>query len=108
VLDVGCGVGRSTRLLIEFGLRPENIMGIDLRSSAIEHARRLNPAIPFRTVNSLDDWPLELEFDLCMQCTVFSSIPGVERRRLTARMMAEAVGNKGFIFGATGIALAVR
>jgi SAM-dependent methyltransferase len=98
VLDVGCGVGRSTRLLLEFGLRPENIMGIDLRPTAIEHARRLNPAIPFRTVNGFDDWPVEAEFDLCMQCTVFSSIPGVERRNLTARMMAKAVGSKGFIF----------
>jgi SAM-dependent methyltransferase len=98
VLDVGCGVGRSTRLLLEFGLRPENIMGIDLRSTAVEHARRLNPAIPFRTVKGFDDWPVESEFDLCLQCTVFSSIPGVERRELTARMMAKAVGHKGFIF----------
>lgn len=98
VLDVGCGVGRSTRSLLEFGLRPENVMGIDLRSTAIEQARRLNPAISFRTVSSFDDWPLESEFDLCLQCTVFSSIPGVERRQLTARMMAKAVGSKGFIF----------
>jgi len=98
VLDVGCGVGRSTRLLLEFGLSPENILGIDLRPTAIEHARRLNPAIPFRTVNGFDDWPLESEFDFCLQCTVFSSISGVERRELTARMMEKAVGNKGFIF----------
>jgi len=97
-LDVGCGVGRSTRLLLEFGLRPENIMGIDLRPAAVEHARRLNPAIPFRTVNAFDDWPVESKFDLCLQCTVFSSIPGVERRDLTARMMAKAVGDKGFVF----------
>ena len=29
VLDVGCGVGRSTRTLLEFGVMPENILGID-------------------------------------------------------------------------------
>jgi SAM-dependent methyltransferase len=98
VLDVGCGVGRSTRLLIELGLRPENILGIDLRSTAIEYARRLNPAIPFRAVNGFDDWPVEPEFDLCLQCTVFSSISGGERRELTARMMERAVGDNGFIF----------
>jgi len=98
VLDVGCGIGRSTRSLLEFGLRPENIMGIDLRSTAIEQARRLNPAIRFHTVNGFDDWPLESEFDLCLQCTVFSSIPGVERRQMTARMMGKAVGSKGYIF----------
>lgn len=98
VLDVGCGVGRSTRLLLEFGLRPENILGIDLRPTAIEHARWLNPAIPFRAVNGFDDWPAELQFDLCLQCTVFSSISGVERREGTARMMEKAVGSKGFIF----------
>jgi hypothetical protein len=33
-----------------------------------------------------------------MQCTVFSSIPGAERRESTAQMMAKAVGNQGFIF----------
>jgi SAM-dependent methyltransferase len=98
VLDVGCGIGRSTRSLLEFGLKPENLMGIDLRATAIEQARRLNPAIPFRTVNGFDDWPLQSEFDLCLQCTVFSSIPGIERRQATARMMRKAVGSEGFIF----------
>src|ERR1035441_8293483 len=97
VLDVGCGVGRSTRLLLEFGLRPENLIGIDVRPGAIEHAQRLNPALPFRTVQGFEDWRGNSEFDLWMQCGVSSSIPGAGGGELTARMMTKAVGNQGFI-----------
>lgn len=98
VLDVGCGVGRSTRTLVEFGVKPENILGIDLRSSAIECARSLNPAIPFRVVESFDDWPLEASFHLCVQSTVFSSIKGNDLRLSLAKMMENMVINDGYIF----------
>jgi SAM-dependent methyltransferase len=47
VVDVGCGNGRSTRALLEFGVRPQNVVGLDLRMSAIEYARTVNPAIAY-------------------------------------------------------------
>jgi len=98
ILDVGCGVGRSTRALIEFGAKPENLVGIDLRESAIEYAQSRNPAIPYRVVHGLDDWPPAGSFDICTQCTVFSSIRGVESRRSVAAMMERAVIDGGHIF----------
>jgi SAM-dependent methyltransferase len=98
VLDVGCGVGRSTRTLLEFGVMPENILGIDLRSSAISYAQSLNPAIPFQTVRRLEDWPSPGTFDLSMQCTVFTSILGMERRIAVAEKMEKSVHDKGYIF----------
>jgi SAM-dependent methyltransferase len=98
ILDVGCGVGRSTRALIELGVRPNNIVGIDLRASAIEYAKALNPGINFYVVESFSDWPHPETFDLCMQCTVFSSIKGNERRLLLARKMEEIVSDGGYIF----------
>src|SRR5205085_5385803 len=79
VLDVGCGVGRSSRVFVDLGILPHNMIGIDIRESAIEFAQKINPAIQFRTMDSLDDWPIE-SVDLCIQCTVFSSIPGNELR----------------------------
>jgi SAM-dependent methyltransferase len=97
VLDVGCGVGRSTRLLLEFGVKPENILGIDLRSSAISYAQVLNPAISFQVVDDVDDWPFAGRVDICMQCTVFSSIAGDERRRQLATMMERTVHHGGFL-----------
>jgi SAM-dependent methyltransferase len=96
-LDVGCGVGRSGRLLVELGIPPDNILGIDVRDSAIEFARRVNPAIRYRALHDLTDWPLE-RFDLCIQCTVFSSIPGIELREETARLMDRSVSHDGYIF----------
>ena len=97
-LDVGCGVGRSTRALLEFGLSPENLVGIDLRASAISRASYVNPAIDFRVVEGLNDWPAIGSFDLCMQCTVFGSIRGLESRLALAEMMEKAVRNNGYIF----------
>ena len=97
VLDVGCGVGRSSRMLIELGVLPENITGIDFRDNAIDTARRLNPSINYSKIDSLKDWPEE-SFDLCIQCTAFSSIPGHKLRVETACKMQNSVGMDGFVF----------
>lgn len=98
VLDVGCGVGRSTRTLLEFGVMPKNILGIDLRSSAISYAQSLNPGISFQMVRRLEDWPSPGTFDLVMQCTVFTSILGMERRISVAEQMEKSVHDEGYIF----------
>jgi SAM-dependent methyltransferase len=98
VLDVGCGVGRSTRALLEFGVRPENVVGIDLRPAALIHAKQVNPALTFHTVNGVDRWPAPQSFHLCMQCTVFSSIDGYERRLVVAQMMERMTIPGGYIF----------
>jgi SAM-dependent methyltransferase len=97
VLDVGCGVGRSSRLFVELGVRPENLLGIDFRESAIEFARRVNPAIRYQALAELADWPAE-HVDLCSQCTVFSSIREQNLRQETAKRMHQSVTENGFIF----------
>lgn len=43
VLDVGCGLGVLSRLLSE---RADNVLGVDVAVSALEHARTLLPAAP--------------------------------------------------------------
>jgi SAM-dependent methyltransferase len=97
VLDVGCGTGRSTRALLEFGVRPENVLAIDLRSSAIEYARGLNPAVSYRTISDFNSWPAE-QFDLCIQCTVFSSVHGLEARSALAQKMVASVAAGGYVY----------
>jgi SAM-dependent methyltransferase len=103
ILDVGCGVGRSTRALLEFGARPQNLLGIDLRQSALSLAKSLNPAIPVNLVNEFDGWPSCGAFDLCIQCTVFSSLETIETRRAVAQMMAEVISSKGHVFWWDGL-----
>jgi len=96
VLDVGCGVGRSSRLLIDLGVRPEHIVAIDLRESALAYARGLNPLVDYRHLVDLSAWPSG-QFDLAVQCTVFSSIPSLEVRAQTAALMERSVGPAGHV-----------
>lgn len=97
VLDVGCGVGRSSRLLVDLGVLPKNLTAIDFRESAIIFARQRNPAIRFRHIADLSEWPRE-SFDLVIQCTAFSSLPGLEIRKQTASLMERSIRDGGYIF----------
>jgi SAM-dependent methyltransferase len=87
ILDVGCGMGQSTRMLLEFGVDPTHVLGIDLLESFASYARKLNPAVEVTVVSGLESWPEGGRFHFCMQCTAFSSIAGrAERAALAARM----------------------
>lgn len=96
VLDVGCGAGLGTRLLVDLGVVPSNIVAIDMRPAALEQARSSHPAIDWRLVRGLKDWP-EGPFDLVVQYGVFSTLPSDSVRRTIARCMEQAAGNAGHI-----------
>jgi len=98
VLDIGCGVGRSTRALLEWGFRPENMVAVDLRSQDIEFARTLNPAITWVHLTDLRELSGLGSFDLCCQCTVFSSIKDKQERMALATAMLQTVRPGGHIF----------
>jgi hypothetical protein len=98
ILDVGCGVGRSTRMLLDFGARPGNVVGVDLRPEAIAFAGSMSPSIRFQVVQDFDGWPPAQSFHLCLQCTVFSSIRGTERRMALANKMESMLLEGGYIF----------
>jgi SAM-dependent methyltransferase len=97
VLDVGCGNGRSTRAYIDLGLRPEQLVGIDLRRGAIDLARRLNPAIDFREcdVTALAEGDT---FTWIQAATVHSSIEGHESRRELVEAMTRLIAPGGYLF----------
>ena len=98
VLDVGCGVGKSSRMLLEFGLLPENITALDIREDAILFARSINSNINFLHVHRFNDWPRKERFDLVMQCTAFSSIPTIEERSALATHMQQYLSNAHFFW----------
>lgn len=47
VVDLGCGNGRSTRAYLEFGIRPNQLCGLDFRAGAIDMARQMHPTIRY-------------------------------------------------------------
>jgi len=51
ILDIGCGVGRTTIHLHNMGFK---IVGIDISEPMIEKAKCLNPSIDFRLGNACD------------------------------------------------------
>jgi SAM-dependent methyltransferase len=97
VLDVGCGNGRSTRAYLDLGLRPEQLVGIDLRRGAIELARRLNPAIDFRECD-VTAFPERDSFTWIQAATVHSSIEGHEARRELVEAMTRLLAPGGYLF----------
>ncbi len=57
ILDIGCGSGVVVRCLIDSGITPQNIVGIDNSEGQLAEARRLTPNVRF--VNTSAD---EFEF----------------------------------------------
>lgn len=98
VLDVGCGNGRSTRMYLDFGIRPPQITGIDLRPAALKLARGLHPGIAYLAVES-DGFPLaDAAVDWVSLCTVLSSVGGDAARQRLAGEIDRVLAPGGYLF----------
>ncbi len=107
VLDVGCGNGRSTRMYLELGLRPEQLCGVDLRAGALDRARQLHPNIRFFMAGSAEgadsssglSWELPpVAVNWMSACTVFSSVRGDDARQALCARMKLALAAGGHLF----------
>lgn len=98
LLDIGCGNGRSTRIYIDLGLRPEQLTGIDVREGAISLASKLNPAINYKTTegNTLE-FP-DHSFNWIQLTTAFSSIPDETDRRNLAVEVNRLLAPGGYLY----------
>ena len=98
ILDVGCGNGRSTRMYLELGFDPEQLMGVDVRSGALRTARHMHAGIQF-LLDEGDGWPLsEGAVPWVSLCTVFSSVRDAEDRRELADRIRRVVPPGGYLF----------
>ena len=77
-LDFGCGAGRSTRFLKKLGF---DVIGIDISSSMIQLAMKLDPNGSYRLVDAGDFSAFEpARFDLVLSAFAFDNIPHVAKR----------------------------
>lgn len=97
-LEVGCGTGYWLRQAIEWGVRPENVVGVDISLDRIEKARRMCPAKTVLECSSASHLGFEDEsFDLILQSTVFSSILDNHVRMSVASEMTRVLKQNGLI-----------
>jgi 2-polyprenyl-3-methyl-5-hydroxy-6-metoxy-1,4-benzoquinol methylase len=87
-LDVGCGVGLMSVLLMHSG-RAKSVVGIDTSATAVETARRAvlpgNTVGSFRRLSLEDSWP-EDRFDGAICLDVLHHIPFQEQRNFVRRL----------------------
>lgn len=97
ILDVGCGIGYFLRLLVSYGARPVNCVGVDMLASRTEIAKSLNPAMEFHTGDAANlNYPSQC-FDVVHQSTVFSSIKNMALKKAVAEEMLRVLKPDGII-----------
>jgi ubiquinone/menaquinone biosynthesis C-methylase UbiE len=97
ILEIGCGEGVWLRRWMEWGARPENIVGIDLLADRIAVARQACPpevALHCREASNLEGLGT---FDIVMQSTVFTSILDAGMKRQIASEMLRVLRPQGLI-----------
>jgi len=82
-LDVGCGMGRWTRLL---HARGASVIGIDPTEEMIEAARRLSPDLDYRRMSATAIGLPDAGFDLVTAVTVVQHLRPEEQRAAVAEI----------------------
>ncbi len=94
ILDFGCGIGKSLRLL-EARFPTAEVWGFDVSAVSLEHAARAVPRA--RLVADASLLPLD-HFDLILAANVFHHIPVEDRDREMSRCASMLEPNTGKFF----------
>lgn len=89
VLEVGCGGGHWLRELVEWGARPDRVIGIDLIAERLADAQERCARAVQLAAASAAALPFEDEtFDIVLQSTVLTSVlDSALRQRIAAEMI---------------------
>ena len=68
-LDVGCGYGVLVPHLTSFGVKPKQIVGVDLSKEMIRNAREQHRGVEFHAVDYLKDYQNDEGFDSIILCS---------------------------------------
>ena len=97
-LDLGSGNGRSTRMYIDLGLRPEQLTAVDLRPNSIALAKSLHPAINYAVYDGERTEFEDSTFNWIQAATVFTSIADKDHRRHVANEIMRLLAPGGYVF----------
>lgn len=97
LLDVGCGDGSLLRKFLQWGMKAENLAGIELRPEPVEYALSRNPQLDIRC-GSADvlPWP-DACFDMVCLHTVFTSILDARSKSQIASEMQRVLRTGGAV-----------
>lgn len=99
VLDVGCGSGNLIRYLIELGVDPKNITGIDSSVGQIEQARKLSPSAVNFVIANADSFDLPPgSFDLVVTNTVIHHLNDKQLTEMLRRVYDVLTPDGCYIF----------
>ncbi len=97
ILDIGCGDGSFLRQLLQWGAKPKNLAGIDLRSGPVKLANLLNPNLDVICGSAVElPWSDET-FDLVCLNTVFTSILDQEMKQQIVTEIDRILRSNGII-----------
>ena len=63
VLDVGCGDGHISRMMVSLLDNADNICAFDYSNNNVEQCQRLNPAVDYKTGDIVEGIPYDMKFD---------------------------------------------
>ena len=89
VLEIGCGSGHWLRELVQWGVRPDHLAGIDLLAERLGDARaRCAPGVRLAAASAAALPFADGAFDIVLQSTVLTSVlDAAVRERIAAEMM---------------------
>lgn len=89
VLEIGCGSGHWLRELVQWGVRPDHLAGIDLLAERLGDARaRCAPRVRLAAASAAALPFADGAFDIVLQSTVLTSVlDAAVRERIAAEMM---------------------
>src|SRR3954451_3268837 len=97
IFEAGCAGGYNLRLMVQWGARPENVVGMDLDSAAVDYCRSHASDITVHH-GSADLVPEDSQsFDIALAFTLFSSVPTDEISRGIAAELVRIVRPGGLI-----------
>ena len=102
-LDIGCGYGVLVPHLLDSGLNPSQIYGIDLSPEMIKNAREQHRGVNFEAVDFINDYnDHDDEFDAVIFCSALHDFSDMETALRKAVTLVRPGGGKLIIAHAQG------